>query len=340
MPEEHISPILCLDSFLGTLPFSLHFSILVVSQRGNVSVTPLSGVTMIKFYFASKTGYKYRCTADTDWMCVRQFGKYFILIYYSARVLSVLLGYQRLWDSTAFEQQIKMTLADPHFLLLYFYFSLSIFILLIFPMLGLQLGDTLKAFTSCCRWGKGTVSTVSHTPGSRQGSPKPAPWLGGFYSKFLWYPSSNVIGVYEKSLWVNREEPPACDKVSRISAMPWVWHRAFGWGAGGSNCSKYHWCNPSSTPSNKAEISGTELHKDSEQTEAEFPPAWSKGRSMMTRSIDTEAHVTLSVCDLSTEDHSPSLSMAWQVVYQLGYLVTELPLKLQQEKASSVLPSE
>lgn len=180
MPEEHISPILCLDSFLGTLPFSLHFSILVVSQRGNVSVTPLSGVTMIKFYFASKTGYKYKYTADTDWMCVRLFGKYFILIYYSVLVLSVLLGYQRLWDSTAFEQQIKMTLADPHFLLLYFYFSLSIFILLIFPMLGLQLGDTLRAFTSCCRWGKGTVSTVSHTPVSRQGSPKPAAWLGGF----------------------------------------------------------------------------------------------------------------------------------------------------------------
>lgn len=87
----------------------------------------------------------------------------------------MLLGYQRLSDSTASEQQIKIVLADPHFLLLYFYFSLSIFILLIFPMLGLQLGGTLRAFTSCCRWGKGRVSTVPHTPGSRQGSPKPAP---------------------------------------------------------------------------------------------------------------------------------------------------------------------
>lgn len=136
------------------------------------------------------------------------------------------------------------------------------------------------------------------------------------------------------SLRVNREEQqPACVKASRISAMPWTRHRAFCWGAGCGSCSKYHWCSSSSSPSNKGEISGAELHKDSEQRQS-FHQLGLNG-AIRWHPPPIPKHMW-SMGDLSTEDHSPSLLMAWQIVYQLGYLVSGLPLKLQQEKASSL----
>lgn len=59
MPKKYISLVLCLEGFLSSPQLSFPFSVLVVSQREDVSKTPLSGVSMIRFYLTSKPGYKY-----------------------------------------------------------------------------------------------------------------------------------------------------------------------------------------------------------------------------------------------------------------------------------------
>lgn len=46
MAKEYVSPVLCLEGFLGNPQLSFHFSVFMVSQREYVSKTPLFGVIM------------------------------------------------------------------------------------------------------------------------------------------------------------------------------------------------------------------------------------------------------------------------------------------------------
>lgn len=53
MPKEYVLTALYPEGFLSTPLWSFHFLVLMVSQREYVSVTALSGVIVIRFYFTS-----------------------------------------------------------------------------------------------------------------------------------------------------------------------------------------------------------------------------------------------------------------------------------------------
>lgn len=125
-------------------------------------------------------------------------------------------------NSTAFGQQIKIVLADPHFLPLCF--NLSVSFLLVFPVRVTawrcpQVLLQVKRGKSDHRAAQSSV----HTPGDRQPSPKTTPFLGTFCPEFPWHTSTPVIGVRNETFV---PVTVSCDKVARISA--WAFSMAWG----------------------------------------------------------------------------------------------------------------
>lgn len=127
-------------------------------------------------------------------------------------------------NSTAFGQQIKIVLTDPHFLPLCF--NLSVSFLLVFPVRVTawrcpQVLLQVKRGKSDHRAAQSSV----HTPGDRQPSPKTTPFLGTFCPEFPWHTSTPVIGVYKMRLLYQWQCPVTRWQGSVLG--PSAWHGAF-----------------------------------------------------------------------------------------------------------------